>query len=367
MKNSMKRFFLAAVAGAMVASAHATAYNNDLLIGFTIGDGSGKDLLYDLGRKSTLTDGQTWTLTTLLTANSYNLNTVNWGVLGLSSSTSKIGWTTVQVPDPISGTARYNQFNTAMGTLYQNIPAAGAGNYVVTPAGDPSATDWYTETISGSGSTQDYVNNFGNPNVVGLTTVDLYEIICDGSDPVIIGNFTLAANGVVTYHTAGSTPAAPVAGFTGTPTKGFAPLQVVFTDASTGSITNWVWNFGDGHSVTNSAASNVTNTYANASSYTVTLTATGAGGASTNQQVNYVVASPTPQLGAPTLSSGKLVFSGANCPAGVQYRILTATNLTLPMASWISVTTNTFLSNGTFAYTNSATTNASSFYRLVSP
>jgi PKD repeat protein len=38
---------------------------------------------------------------------------------------------------------------------------------------------------------------------------------------------------------------APVAGFSGTPTSGTAPLAVDFTDESTGSPTGWAWYFGD--------------------------------------------------------------------------------------------------------------------------
>jgi PKD repeat protein len=39
---------------------------------------------------------------------------------------------------------------------------------------------------------------------------------------------------------------APVAAFSATPTSGPAPFAVTFTDTSTGSITTWAWNFGDG-------------------------------------------------------------------------------------------------------------------------
>jgi hypothetical protein len=69
-----------------------------------------------------------------------------------------------------------------------------------------------------------------------------------------------------------------------------------------------------------------------------------------------------------TLSGGRLVFSGTNCPAGAQYRILTSTNVAWPLSSWIPVVTNTFLGNGSYSYTNSnSTTNPAAFFRLVSP
>ena len=41
-------------------------------------------------------------------------------------------------------------------------------------------------------------------------------------------------------------PTPPVAAFTASVTSGFAPLQVHFTDQSTGTISSWAWSFGDG-------------------------------------------------------------------------------------------------------------------------
>ena len=69
----------------------------------------------------------------------------------------------------------------------------------------------------------------------------------------------------------------PVAGFSATPTNGVAPLTVAFTDASTGTITNWFWNFGDGTTNTYTTT-NATHIYTNAGVYTVTETVTGPGG-----------------------------------------------------------------------------------------
>jgi len=65
----------------------------------------------------------------------------------------------------------------------------------------------------------------------------------------------------------------PVAGFTSTPTEGNAPLMVTFTDASTGDVTAWSWDFGDGNI---SAEQNLTHTYASAGTYTVSLNASNA-------------------------------------------------------------------------------------------
>ena len=94
---------------------------------------------------------------------------------------------------------------------------------------------------------------------------------------------------------------APVAGFSGTPTRGVEPLPVTFTDSSSGSITNWVWNLGDGVSVTNGSNASVNHTYA-AGTYTVSLTANGYGGAYTSTKVNYIVVSSAVNTNPATLN-----------------------------------------------------------------
>ena len=80
-----------------------------------------------------------------------------------------------------------------------------------------------------------------------------------------------------------------VAGFTGGPTNGVAPLTVTFTNLSSGA-TNYSWAFGDGHLSSNTNASN---TYTNAGTYSVTLTAVGPGGTNTLTRTNYIAVSYT--------------------------------------------------------------------------
>ena len=82
-------------------------------------------------------------------------------------------------------------------------------------------------------------------------------------------------------------PPAPVANFTSAPNSGTAPLNVVFTDTSTGA-TSWSWSFGDG---TSSTLQNPSHSYA-AGTYSVSLTATGTGGSNTLTKTNLVVVTP---------------------------------------------------------------------------
>src|SRR5208337_3440565 len=67
-----------------------------------------------------------------------------------------------------------------------------------------------------------------------------------------------------------STGTVPVAGFSASPTQGTAPLNVQFTDTSTGSPTAWFWSFGDG---TYSTLQNPEHTYSKAGTYSVVMVA----------------------------------------------------------------------------------------------
>ena len=62
----------------------------------------------------------------------------------------------------------------------------------------------------------------------------------------------------------------PVANFSASVTVGRAPLEVLFTDLSTGDPTTWEWDFGDG---TISAEESPTHTYTIVGTYQVTLLA----------------------------------------------------------------------------------------------
>jgi PKD repeat protein len=90
-------------------------------------------------------------------------------------------------------------------------------------------------------------------------------------------------------------PSAPIAGFTQDKTRGPSPLTVQFTDQSTGNVSSYNWNFGDG---TTSAERNPSHTFTAVGTYNVILTVTGPGGSSivTRQIVvdNPLTATPTP-------------------------------------------------------------------------
>ena len=78
---------------------------------------------------------------------------------------------------------------------------------------------------------------------------------------------------------------APVADFVGDPTSGDKPLTVQFTDQSTGTVTSWSWDFGDGGT---STEQNPSHTYNDAGTYTVSLTVTGPGGSDDEVKNDYI-------------------------------------------------------------------------------
>ena len=74
----------------------------------------------------------------------------------------------------------------------------------------------------------------------------------------------------------------PSANFAANATNGSAPMDVQFIDHSTNSPTSWSWDFGDGAT---STEQNPTHTYTKPGVYTVSLTATNAGGSNTETQI----------------------------------------------------------------------------------
>jgi len=92
----------------------------------------------------------------------------------------------------------------------------------------------------------------------------------------------------------------PVAAFSAAPTSGTAPLTVQFTDASTNAPTARSWSFGDGRT---STAQSPSHTYSTAGTYTVSLTATNAGGSDTETKAGYITVSAAPPTAPPTAAN----------------------------------------------------------------
>jgi len=94
----------------------------------------------------------------------------------------------------------------------------------------------------------------------------------------------------------------PTADFSATPTQGFAPLAVQFTDQSLGLLGTWAWSLGDG---ANSSEQSPSHVYATPGSYDVALTVSGPGGSDTKTMSALVtVADPQPVAAFGALPTG---------------------------------------------------------------
>lgn len=115
------------------------------------------------------------------------------------------------------------------------------------------------------------------------------------------------------------TPVPPVANFTANVTEGNAPLAVQFTDQSTGNVTSWAWNFGDGNT---STVQHPSHTYAVAGTYTVSLNVSNAYGFSTETKTNYIT------VLAPPVANFTANITEGNAPLAVQFNDTSTGNVT---------------------------------------
>ena len=109
----------------------------------------------------------------------------------------------------------------------------------------------------------DYRNNVNNPYGDIYSNPDIYIVTLD--------------------------PNLPIASFSASPILGNAPLNVAFTDTSTGSPTSWNWSFGDGAT---SKEQNPQYTYPSAGNYTVELTVSNGAGMDTETKKGYINVKP---------------------------------------------------------------------------
>ncbi len=118
----------------------------------------------------------------------------------------------------------------------------------------------------------------------GMYTVNLTVTGPGGSDDEV----------KVEYITVTSAPVpAPVADFNADPVSGVEPLNVQFTDLSTGAITGYSWDF-ENDGVADSTEQNPGHLYPAAGMYTVNLTVTGPGGSDDEVKVEYITVTAAP-------------------------------------------------------------------------
>jgi len=135
----------------------------------------------------------------------------------------------------------------------------------------------------------------------------------------------------------------PVASFSSNVTLGTVPLNVAFTDTSTGTPTTWSWNFGDG--TANSTVKNPTHGYSKVGNYTVVLTSTNSAGSSTAAKTNYIKVAAV----KPVASFSSNVTSGI-VPLNVAFTDTSTNSPTSWKWSFGDGTANSTVKNPTHSY-----------------
>ncbi len=191
-------------------------------------------------------------------------------------------------------------------------------DFFATPTTGPAPlavqfTDNSTGTITsrawtfGDGGTSTGVNPSHTYLSAGTYTVSLNVTGPGGSD-------TETKTGYITVS-----PPALQADFYGTPTAGFVPHFVQFTDTSTGPHDTWNWDFGDGGT---STAQNPGHTYTSTGTYTVSLSVRmGSGTPSVKTRTNYITVFAVPP---PPVAQFTANVTTGDAPLPVQFTDLSS-------------------------------------------
>lgn len=182
-----------------------------------------------------------------------------------------------------SGTIKSDFSNEVSYTIPTSV--ALNADFTATPTSGPAPlTVTFIDTSSGSINTRNWdfgdgksstaqtaVTTYSDP---GTYSVTLNVADASGNSDAITKNDFISVGSAV-----------PVADFSANPMSGTSPLTVNFTNQSTGTISEYSWDFGDGSS---SAEQNPSHEYSVAGTYTVTLTVTGPGGSDSEIQTDYI-------------------------------------------------------------------------------
>jgi PKD repeat protein len=142
-----------------------------------------------------------------------------------------------------------------------------------------------------------YYSSLTNPAHM-YTTTGMYTVTLVVSNA--LGTSTATKNNYIVVNSG------PIADFYGSPTTGYPPLSVQFTDATYGYPTSWSWTFGDGST---SLIQNPMHTYLTIGNYTVRLVVRNLFGTATVTKNQYIIVGPSPLAdfyGTPTSGASPL-------------------------------------------------------------
>ena len=245
-----------------------------------------------------------------------------WGDAGGPGGTANPGSPANPVSDYIDFDPWYRD---AARTVPSDMPSPVAAFFATPLSGNAPLVVTFTDTSAGSPDTWDW--DFGDNDATNATVqnpVHRYSSAGRYTVRLTVTNTTTGENTTVKsdYITVILPVEPPVADFTGSPLSGTAPLNVLFTDTSTGLPAGWLWDFGDGNS-TNATRQNPVHRYGAAGLYTVRLTVTNTTtGTNTTVKSDYItvtrpVEPPVADFtGTPTNGTAPLVVTFTDTSTG---------------------------------------------------
>ena len=224
------------------------------------------------------------------------------------------------------------------------------------------------------------LSNSGNVSGVTTTTLTLTGVTCPGGDAgsyqVVISNASIS--GVVTGAMT-LTVNDPIITLQPVSQTNLVGTTVTFTVNASGSSTvSYQWERGGGvltdgptgfgstiagATTATLTISNVTVADAANGNYTVVVSDSGSCAVTSAARTLTVLAPPV--LSSVTASAGSYTLSISG-PAGQTYKVKMSTDVTLPLASWTTLTSGTF-SGGNDTYLDPSPADPQRFYRIVSP
>lgn len=285
------------------------------------------------------------------------------------------GLTSVVITTPcgsVTGSDAYNY--TAPATT--PVPIVSA----ISPTYGPVSTST-SIIITGSNLTGATAVTVGGTAVTSFTDISATEIVATTPASSTVGQVDVLVttpNGTSSsvtgdkYTFAATATTIPVPVFYASATSGTAPLEITFTDESTGNPASWDWSFGDGNT---STLEDPTHTYVSNGTYSVTLTETNLIGTNETTREEYIMIGGTvPAAGFyanPTDGTAPLIVkftdTSTNSPAAWAWEFGDGGTSTLEDPTHTYETAGTYPVTLTATNAAGSTTDVQTSYITVSP
>ncbi len=212
--------------------------------------------------------------------------------VSLSSDGNRVGIGAYQNDGTNTGAGHVRVFEI---NIASTVAAAFSGTPV---SGDAPLTVQFTDASTGSATAWSW--DFGDGSAAVTTQNATHTYTAVGTYTVALTVTNATSSDVETkadYITVTAVAVDVVAAFSATPLTGDAPLEVQFTDASTGNPTSWIWDF-DNDGTADATTQNPSYTFNAAGSYTVVLTVSDGTSSDTATKTDYITVNAAAQTGS---------------------------------------------------------------------